>query len=102
MLFRSAAGSTNPVGSNTGSGSGAALNFNTDIKPILSAKCGGNSCHDDGGTLGVSSQWINDETKFKASDSKNRVDSANAPMPPATSPALTSAEKDKILQFLTP
>ena len=86
----------------TGTGTGATPAFTAEIKPVLTAKCGGAACHGDGGAQPADSQWINDETKFKASNSLARVQAAVNPMPPTTSAALTAEEKAKLVEFLTP
>lgn len=93
-----AAGTGTGTSTSTGTGSAAF----TDLKPILKAKCGGSNCHDDGGSQPANSQWLNDEAKFKASDSLARIQATTSPMPPANSSALTDDEKAKLVQFLTP
>lgn len=98
-----AAGAASPTTDTaTGSNDAVTLDFTADIKPVLAAKCGGNACHDDGGTQPATSQWLNDETKFKASASLTRVQAATSPMPPDGSAALTTEEKAKLVDFLTP
>lgn len=97
-----AAGQGTSTGSSTATGTGTTLSFTTDIKPVLNAKCGGTACHSDGGSQPANSQWINDETKFKASDALARCQATTNAMPPSGSAALTTEEKAKVVDFLTP
>ncbi len=90
------------TGTETATGTGTTLAFTADIKPVLTAKCGGSNCHDDGGINPESSQWLNDEAKFTASDALARIQATTNAMPPAAAAALTPEEKAKLVDFLTP
>ncbi len=97
-----AAGTAHPITTDTATNTGTTLSFATDIMPILAATCGGSACHVGGGSLAAASQWLDDETKFRASDTKARLGDATRPMPPSTSTQLSAGDKDKLLKFLTP
>jgi hypothetical protein len=81
----------------SGDGGGATLTFDGDVQPILMARCGGGDCHATGGARPETSQFIDDEARFKAVDPAKIESGA---MPPQGEPALTAGERESLLRFL--
>ena len=71
-----------------------AYDFNTDINPIVSNKCGGSACHSSASSL---IQLEDNKNNF---DGINKIRIENTSMPPPGSPALTADEKQILLQYL--